>query len=253
MMNMTHLEYLSSVADTDVRELQRKEQTYRGSWKRRGGVGAFMMLARKWDRLEEMMKERQYDIFAKPGGGEDGTVIAEVRDLRRYLLLVEAELQSQGMCRDAVRVRSVYGALSGEESHRDLFSDAPPPKPNPGNGSQHESLYPWVVGWLNTSHSNWYHKDWYHKVGNDEYALEAFVEGWGAAPPAHLRDLYRVTNGGWVVRIELCPPGARDHYPKLQMEMNSFERDRLPSWQRELYQWMDGQDKFVLQKEWVGE
>jgi hypothetical protein len=89
---MTHLNFIDHIARTDCDQVRLKEETYRGSWKKRGGIGAFMMLARKWDRIEEMMIERAYDIFREPGDGSDGTPLAEIRDLRRYLLLVESEL-----------------------------------------------------------------------------------------------------------------------------------------------------------------
>lgn len=111
------MNFLETVTKIDIAALQEKEKTYRGSWKKRGGVGAFMMLARKWDRLEEMLRERciyapadarktthecsPYDVFAfiaAQPSGNDGTVLAEIRDLRRYLLLVEAEM----MARDVV-------------------------------------------------------------------------------------------------------------------------------------------------------
>jgi len=35
-------------------------------------------------------------MIAAAPGGEDGTVLAEVRDLRRYLLMAEAEMIEQG-------------------------------------------------------------------------------------------------------------------------------------------------------------
>ncbi len=54
-VDMRHMEFLNRVVWRDIETLQEKEATYRGSWKRRGGVGAFMMLARKWDRLESML------------------------------------------------------------------------------------------------------------------------------------------------------------------------------------------------------
>jgi hypothetical protein len=94
MTDMKHMKYLKLVAEQDHDELNRKEATYKGSWKKRGGVGAFMMAARKWDRLEGMAEDEGYDIFVildKGNGGADGTALAEVRDLRRYLLLIEAE------------------------------------------------------------------------------------------------------------------------------------------------------------------
>ena len=106
-----HMEFLEVVAEDDVAHLRDKERTYKGSWKQRGGVGAFMMLARKWDRLEEMVKAEgmtlpggmsgtadRYDIFqhAHANNGREG-VLAQVGDLRRYLMLVEAELRAQGL------------------------------------------------------------------------------------------------------------------------------------------------------------
>lgn len=112
---MGHMAHLQRVATGDVEHLREKERTYRGSWKRRGGVGAFMMLARKWDRLEGMLGHPeqntvptwgQYDIFGaveQQPSGEDGTVLAEIRDLRRYLLLVEAELVARGVVADRDR------------------------------------------------------------------------------------------------------------------------------------------------------
>lgn len=115
--NMGHMTFLEEVARADVTALVQKEATYHGSWKRRGGVGAFMMLARKWDRIESMLSRGSeksdvvdgvtipsynYDIFLaieqqKPLGDEDGTALAEIRDLRRYLILVEAEMISRGV------------------------------------------------------------------------------------------------------------------------------------------------------------
>lgn len=95
-MNMNHLLYVDRVAKSDSRQVKEREQTYRGSWKKRGGIGAFMMLARKWDRLETLMENvHSYDIFSgvdADASGRDGSVLAELRDLRQYLLLVESEM-----------------------------------------------------------------------------------------------------------------------------------------------------------------
>ena len=41
--DMGHMDYLEAVAAADVEHLRKKEETYTGSWKRRGGVGAFLM------------------------------------------------------------------------------------------------------------------------------------------------------------------------------------------------------------------
>jgi len=84
---------VEKVAQTDVTKLHKAEQSYGNSWKQRGGVGAFMMLARKWDRLEKQVNESNYDIFhaAQKDNRAEG-ILDDIQDLRRYLMLVEAEL-----------------------------------------------------------------------------------------------------------------------------------------------------------------
>jgi hypothetical protein len=92
---------VEAVSTEDVRRLHIAEQSYGDSWKQRGGVGAFMMLARKWDRLEKQVLAAKYDIFAaaqkdtRPEG-----VLDDIRDQRCYLLLVEAELEREGKRKD---------------------------------------------------------------------------------------------------------------------------------------------------------
>lgn len=88
---------LDDIVGKDIEELLVAEKSYGHSWRKRGGVGAFMMLARKWDRLENQCKEKNFDIFAAIMEDENGLqtvdgVIDDVRDLRRYLLLVEEYL-----------------------------------------------------------------------------------------------------------------------------------------------------------------
>lgn len=84
---------VEKVAQVDVTKLHKAEQSYGNSWKQRGGVGAFMMLARKWDRLEKQVNESNYDIFlaAEKDNRAEG-ILDDIQDLRRYLMLVEAEL-----------------------------------------------------------------------------------------------------------------------------------------------------------------
>jgi|TARA_R100001082_G_C4359712_1_gene158717 hypothetical protein len=84
---------VNEIAHKDVQQLHEAEKSYGNSWKQRGGVGAFMMLARKWDRIENQTQREKYDIFQtiRIDNREEG-VIDDIRDLRRYLLLVEAEM-----------------------------------------------------------------------------------------------------------------------------------------------------------------
>ena len=80
----------------DWTSLDRAEQDYGDSWRKRGGIGAFMMLARKWDRIEKQTFDYTYDIFLaleedkRPEG-----LIDDIKDLRRYLLLVEAHMRTK--------------------------------------------------------------------------------------------------------------------------------------------------------------
>lgn len=94
-LNVHH--YYGVVAGEDANVLEDKGIHYGDSWKKRGGVGAFMMLARKWDRVENIVLTEQakapggrsiHDVLRdNPGGFRD-----DVDDLRRYLLLVEDEV-----------------------------------------------------------------------------------------------------------------------------------------------------------------
>src|SRR4249920_1338487 len=125
-INMNHMKYLELVANSDVSTLRRKESTYKGSWKKRGGVGAFMMLARKWDRLESIAENNTYDIFKalfeSKDPGADGQVLAEIRDLRCYLLLVEAEYLAHFGARNDVLAKQVPGTPE-DGGHHELGAD----------------------------------------------------------------------------------------------------------------------------------
>jgi hypothetical protein len=87
---------VETISAEDCWALDKAEQSYGDSWKKRGGVGAFMMLARKWDRIEKQVSENhehQYDIFnAYTHDDREEGIIDDIKDLRRYLLLVEAEM-----------------------------------------------------------------------------------------------------------------------------------------------------------------
>jgi hypothetical protein len=90
---MTKWENMKNIAQEDVNTLRTAEESYGDSWKRRGGVGAFMMLARKFDRIENQSQKHGWDVF-KAGDvytGDEG-LLDDIRDLRRYLILVENEL-----------------------------------------------------------------------------------------------------------------------------------------------------------------
>jgi hypothetical protein len=94
---------IADVTTADREGLIEAQRSYGDSWKKRGGVGAFMNVCRKWDRLDVMLSSDseprpQYDIFraieqeVKNGTAGEDKVLDAVRDLRRYLVLVEAEM-----------------------------------------------------------------------------------------------------------------------------------------------------------------
>jgi len=91
------LEIVQDLCLNDHPSLCEAEKTYGNSWNKRGGLGAFMMLARKWDRIENLAQKYSYDIFRTiEEHPEETGVIDDIRDLRRYLLLVEAEMVRLG-------------------------------------------------------------------------------------------------------------------------------------------------------------
>jgi len=90
-----------ALAALDAENLSIAERSYGDSWKKRGGVGAFMMLARKWDRIENQTEKEGYDIFNAIAANPTKTgIIDDIRDLRRYLLLVESEMIRTGVLKD---------------------------------------------------------------------------------------------------------------------------------------------------------
>jgi len=82
---------IKELTEEDIEALKKAEVSYGDSWRKRGGVGAFMMLARKWDRIENQTNKQGYDLFAAIfADTTDAGILDDIRDLRRYLLLVES-------------------------------------------------------------------------------------------------------------------------------------------------------------------
>ena len=81
---------LEEIAMGDAREVAAKNQSYGESWCRRGGQQAFAVIWRKADRIEAILEQMSngYDIF-EAWSKNPGDVVDDLRDLRRYLLLLE--------------------------------------------------------------------------------------------------------------------------------------------------------------------
>lgn len=92
---MTNFKVVEEIALRDVMVLIDKDASYGSSWQRRGGVGAFMMMARKWDRIEQQANKENYDVFRACGNdmGVVDNLLDDIADLRRYLLLVEEHVR----------------------------------------------------------------------------------------------------------------------------------------------------------------
>ena len=88
-----NFKHIQQLADEDVQKLRQAEESYGDSWRGRGGVGAFMMLARKWDRIENQVEKDGYDVFTTiKNDPSDSGILDDIKDLRRYLLLVESHI-----------------------------------------------------------------------------------------------------------------------------------------------------------------
>lgn len=86
------------IVAADIAGVAHAQFTYKDSWKKRGGVGAFFTFARKWDRLENGLQAYGYDVFRAISEDRRAEgVIDDIRDLRRYLLHVEAEMMALGV------------------------------------------------------------------------------------------------------------------------------------------------------------
>lgn len=225
-----HMKFLVDIAAGDVRHLEEKERSYGGSWKKRGGVGAFMMLARKWDRLETMLgtnddsginpnqPKQKYDIFehieVTSGSGDDGMPLAEVRDLRRYLLLVEAEMMARGVVA-LPPVAPVPNIILSYDGAQQRYAPGPG---TPEDGGQHARMT--------------YYED-----------------GHTIAPAyAHLKV---VSPGGvtyYLADRTVLPRHSWDHLPRLAIKMNFAEWNALMGCYQALYHLKEDNNYLMLIK-----
>lgn len=93
LRELVSLLYETGIGDesADVEQIRIKNRAYGGSWCKRGGTGAFHMLARKADRMIEQMRKHDGDLTRALADVDGGEMLEDtIGDLRRYLILVEA-------------------------------------------------------------------------------------------------------------------------------------------------------------------
>lgn len=234
---------IQAVQEADRQYILKKDRQYNASWKKRGGVGAFFTIVRPWDRFVNMLDpaampgdQREapiaerlqkpvpaFDMFAaiKAEGleGPDGSLIACIRDLRRYLTLVEAHmieeiqqtpqivedyaelerrilgngLVSGRMNRDLHAERAEREGVTREEAKAKSFAEDYRAG-TPEDGGHHAAqplLYPWVVSANDIDLRNAETDVWDCKA-HDVYVLTERIdeELWAVQPP-EIQELYR--------------------------------------------------------------
>lgn len=304
-----HHEKLAPVALADVEFLKVRDRQYGASWKLSGGRSAWFMAVRKIDRLREMMRRpsdwptgltdaqldrslaslgqndlarkvamavlRSEDIFgqiAHDPSGSDGTVLAEVRDLRRYLLLIEAEMVARGIVEvptaaapavtldGRTLVKSDGEPLTAGDACWDekiTYVSAPPSVPVEDSNRHAERTQPVPLFWSHKYVVTFFNpgeRDFF-LVAGQLYRLPEFAASHDAIPAA-LRGYY------W---RRACPPGWSGHWtidrrrlsdedlaqlPRYAVELNSKEHSDLPVERQELYEWNEGAQKFLM-PEWM--
>lgn len=89
------LKRIREIGQQDLFVLDEKGKSYGASWRAWGGAGAFINMARKWDRLVVAVVAADTNIFhAYARDQREESILDDVRDLRRYLLLIEEHLTS---------------------------------------------------------------------------------------------------------------------------------------------------------------
>lgn len=84
---MTDFRVMRAHANHVCDVVETKDKDYGSSWKKRGGAGAFMMAARKWDRIENLAGKEAYNIFRSLETNK-GDIADDIDDLIGYLLLI---------------------------------------------------------------------------------------------------------------------------------------------------------------------
>jgi len=93
-----HLNHIAEICQEDASGLITAHDSYGNSWKKRGGAGVYLTMIRKFDRMDLTAEKFKYDIFeAVRADPRAEGILDDIRDARRYLVLIEAELRNLGL------------------------------------------------------------------------------------------------------------------------------------------------------------
>ncbi len=194
---------------------------------------------------DSFWSEDIFQLIASDPSGSDGTVLAEVRDLRRYLLLVEAEMVARGVVRCAVRLPPQPAAAPPEmpapalpETEERLVPRRPSPAASPAFGlsGAPEPSFPRNGG---TPEDGGHH------------ARYRLVDGLTLSPndPRHFTVTDPIEGGMyWNVWRPDFSPDEVDHLQNLRLELNHKEWEETPPEYRGMYDWLGGECKYRLRK-----
>lgn len=115
--------FIPEIANRDVEMVLRKDKEYGASWLEYGGVGAFFVTVRKWDRIRHQILRHGYDIFKAYGDGTQTERFADtVMDLRGYLMNWEARaIELDLVARPQPKWAPVKTSLDDTDQGQDVY------------------------------------------------------------------------------------------------------------------------------------
>jgi hypothetical protein len=173
------------------------------------------------------------DIFVKieaDPSGEDGTVLAVMRDLRRYLLLIEAEMVARGVV--AEHAVNVVVAPKTQVPPRKLQLD--PMSHYLVNKSYRDAF---TLG--SAVRAIVFSKWWRRRFTSDTFMLNECVD-MALGLPNEIRHCYNRDGMYWRLNIHLVPKEIRESlYPRLKRTLNQDEYLKLNSRDQSMYCFLD--------------
>jgi hypothetical protein len=246
---MSYMDYLERITQDDIGELREKDKLYGGSWLKRGGVGAYMNVARKIDRLEKTAEAHGWDVIEAASVESfsygEGSVLDQIGDLRRYLMLVEAE------CRRLAAAASERVAETHGDTRRKVEDLLPPLTTSEG---YFLPVTPEVEEEIRRQlDKNQTHAIMYGQPGETmarSMPLPPLVAGAEQYDDFSAEDQVKYAPFSLDMNVYILDPRYAGHrkilYPK--NEVNTYEYNSLPDLHKVLYLWVESEVKWRLRE-----